>query len=84
MGEAAANRPIVLNHVIDQVEVLVERTARLEHFPSHPVDVQATWADIDKAQVMLDWHPEVSFEQGVRCLGEWHRENQSWASEIQT
>jgi UDP-glucose 4-epimerase len=35
------------------------------HIPKRPGEPDCTWADISKITRMLDWKPEVSFEEGV-------------------
>jgi len=35
------------------------------HVPRRPGEPEVTWADISKARAMLDWSPEVKFEDGV-------------------
>jgi nucleoside-diphosphate-sugar epimerase len=44
----------------------------------------ATWADIGKAERLLDWRPQVGFEEGVERLVAWYRENRGWAKEVET
>jgi nucleoside-diphosphate-sugar epimerase len=46
--------------------------------------VLATWADIGKAERLLGWRPQLSFEEGLSRLVAWYRDNQEWAREIET
>ena len=50
----------------------------------HRADVQATWANISKAESLLGWRPQTDFREGVRRLVEWYDENRAWAREIET
>ena len=43
-----------------------------------------TWADIAKAKRLLDWQPTTNFEEGVKELVKWYRENREWAKEVET
>ncbi|MCZ6622884.1 MAG: GDP-mannose 4,6-dehydratase [Deltaproteobacteria bacterium] len=79
-----SDRPVVLNDAIRLVERLVDRRAHIESKPRHPADVMATWAEIGKAERLLDWRPRTQFEDGVVRLVEWYRNNRDWAKEIQT
>ena len=79
-----SDTPVVLLDAIRLVEELVGKKATLEHKPRHPADVLATWADIGKAERLLGWRPQTSFEIGVSRLVDWYRENRAWASEIVT
>ena len=79
-----SDKPIELNDAIRLVEQLAERRASITHKPRHPADVMATWADISKAEKLLDWRPQTAFKDGVTRLYQWYRENQEWASQIVT
>jgi len=77
-----SDRPVVLMDAIHLVEKLMGRKANIEYKPRHPADVQATWADIGKAERLLGWRPESSFEQGVAQLIAWYQANRDWAREV--
>lgn len=79
-----SDAPVVLMDALRLVEAAVGKRAQLDFQPQHPADVRATWADIGKAERLLEWQPQVRFEEGVRRLAEWYRENRPWASEIVT
>lgn len=79
-----SDKPIELNDAIRLVEQLAERRASITHKPRHPADVMATWADISKAEKLLDWRPQTAFKDGVTRLYQWYRENQEWASQVAT
>ncbi len=79
-----SDRPVELNRVIRLVEDLVGKHALIEHHPSHPADVKATWAHVDKAKRLLGWQPETSLEAGFGQLVSWYRENRDWARTIST
>lgn len=79
-----SDTPVVLMDAIRLVERLVGRPAQLVHREAHPADVRATWADISKAERLLDWRPHTSFEEGVANLVRWYQENRDWASQIET
>jgi len=38
------------------------------YIPKRPGEPNCTWADISRAKKILDWYPEVSFEDGVEVL----------------
>ena len=79
-----SDRPVMLMEAIRLVEELVGKKAQIEFLPRHPADVPATWADIGKAEWLLEWRPQTPFRDGVARLVEWYRENRAWAKEIQT
>ena len=79
-----SDQPVVLEDAIRLTERLAGKQAHLEFQPRHPADMVATWADITKAGQLLDWRPRVGFEDGMRRLVEWYRENREWARDIAT
>lgn len=79
-----SDSPIVLIDTIRLIEELVGKEAQLSHQPFHPADVRATWANIRKAEKLLDWRPQVTFREGITALVEWYQANREWAKDIQT
>jgi UDP-glucuronate 4-epimerase len=79
-----SDEPVVLADAVRLIEELVGRRATFRHADAHPADVLATWADIGKAEQLLGWRPQVSFEEGVRRLVRWYGENREWAKSVIT
>ncbi len=79
-----SDEPVVLMDAIRLVERLVGKEAQLEFELRHRADMLATWADIGKARELLDWQPQVGFEEGVQSLVEWYQAHRDWAKEVAT
>ena len=79
-----SDEPIVLNEAIRLVEELVGKKAAIGYKPRHLADVMATWADIGKAEQLLDWRPRYAFCEGVASLLAWYQENREWARDVVT
>jgi nucleoside-diphosphate-sugar epimerase len=79
-----SDEPVVLMDAIRLIERLLDKEALLEHKPRHPADVMATWADISKAERLLGWRPQVSFEEGISNAVQWYRDNRDWAKDVVT
>lgn len=79
-----SDQPVVLADAIRLVEELVGKKAQIEYRPRHPADVLATWADISKAKLLLDWRPQTKFQEGVAQLVNWYQENREWAKDVTT
>ena len=79
-----SDSPIVLIDTIRLIEELVGKKAELSHQPFHPADVRATWANIQKAEKLLGWRPQVTFREGITALVEWYQANREWAKNIHT
>ena len=79
-----SDQPVVLNQFIRLVEEVIGKEANRVYKPSHPTDVKATWANIDKAKELLNWSPQYSFQDGVVQLITWYQDNREWLKEIKT
>ncbi|MBU1243978.1 GDP-mannose 4,6-dehydratase [Myxococcota bacterium] len=70
--------PRTMMDVIHHIENSLGKSADIHHLPMPPEDMQATWADIDKAGRLLDWTPEISLEEGLDRTIAWHLENRDF------
>ncbi|MBU1068232.1 GDP-mannose 4,6-dehydratase [Myxococcota bacterium] len=70
--------PRTMMDVIHHIENSLGKSADIHHLPMPPEDMQATWADIDKAGRLLDWTPEISLEEGLDRTIAWHLENREF------
>jgi len=69
--------PVSLKVLISLIEKEIGRDAILDFLPTHKADVKETWADIQKAEQLLNWKPQVGLGEGVRQLVEWYVANRS-------
>ena len=69
------NDPCTLNHMIRLVEKRLGKKARIVHKPFHQADIKATWADISKAEKLLDWKPTISLDEGIRRTVDYYLQN---------
>lgn len=74
--------PVSLVSVIDSLERLLGKKARIDQKPFHIADIMETWADIDKAKRILDWSPLTSLDDGLRKSVDWYLENKEWLKNI--
>ncbi len=74
--------PIQINTLISKIEILLNKKAIIEQKPFHSADVDSTWADISKANKILDWTPQISLDNGLQLTIEWYNKNKSWLKEI--
>jgi UDP-glucuronate 4-epimerase len=66
------NNPVALNTVIGMIEKKLGKKAIIQNKEFHIADVKETWANIAKAERLLGWKPEISFEEGINRSVEWH------------
>lgn len=69
------NNPISMNWVISSIEKTLGKKAVIDQKPFHKADMMETWANIDKAQKLLGWKPEVGLEDGLQKTIEWYLSN---------
>jgi UDP-glucuronate 4-epimerase len=74
--------PISLKTVIAGIESRLHKKAVIEGHDFHKADIKETWADISKAQRLLDWKPEISFEHGLDLTVQWFDKNRDWLKDI--
>ncbi|MEQ8786734.1 MAG: GDP-mannose 4,6-dehydratase [Pirellulaceae bacterium] len=58
-----AGKPQSVNRLVELLNVKEKA-----HLPKRPGEPDCTWADISKAERLLGWKPEVSFEKGVSIM----------------
>ena len=76
------NQPVEINTVIQKLEKLLGKKAKVEHLPSFKADMKTTWANIDKAARLFNWKPEISLDNGLADCVNWYRNNLPWSSQI--
>jgi UDP-glucuronate 4-epimerase len=72
LGESAVTS---LSTLVTLIERAVGKTARLEHLPAQPGDVQRTLADITRARQLLGYAPSVQVSDGIPRFVAWFRES---------
>jgi nucleoside-diphosphate-sugar epimerase len=74
--------PTSLMEVIARIEGALGRQAVIEGHPPVAADIKATRADIAKAEKLLGWQPEISFEDGLAATIAWHRDHAAWLPSV--
>jgi UDP-glucuronate 4-epimerase len=67
---------IALIDLIKAIEKAIGKKAELKYGPEQPGDVPKTYADISKAQRLLNYHPSTSLAEGLAAFVSWYK-NQS-------
>ena len=76
------NTPHELNELIKLIEEGVGGKAKKTYREFNKADMDATWANIEKAERLLDWRPRVSLEEGVKRTIEWTDRNWDWLKDV--
>jgi len=69
------HQAVTLSELIQSIEKICGKQAIIDRQPEQPGDVPQTYADISKAQKLLNYHPETSLETGLLRFYEWYLDN---------
>jgi UDP-glucuronate 4-epimerase len=65
--------PVKMADFVTLVEALVGKSARMETPPAPASEPPITYADITQARRLLDYHPQVSVEEGMAQFWSWYQ-----------
>lgn len=65
------HRTVSLSEMIATIEEVFEEKAIINQLPMQPGDVPQTYADISKAERLLNYHPQTSFREGIQQFKNW-------------
>jgi len=67
------DEPVTLTQMVETIEQVMGKKAKLDRKPVQPGDVPRTMADVSKARRMLGYEPKTSFAEGVAKQYAWWR-----------
>ena len=70
-----SGRTITLKQLTEILQDVSGRKITVQKFRTQTGDVPVTYADISKAQKLLDYKPSVSIEEGIRRFFEWYKKD---------
>lgn len=70
---------VELAELIEKIETVLNKKAKVTVKPNQPGDVNQTFADISKAQRMLDFEPTTSIDDGLKIFADWYLKKQEHA-----
>jgi nucleoside-diphosphate-sugar epimerase len=75
--------PVALIDFIRMMEERIGKKAEIIWKEAHAADMKDTSANIEKAQSVLGWEPEVDLEEGLDLSISWYMENHGMASQVE-
>ena len=75
-------QPISLNLMIAKLEELLGKKATIEYKTFHIADIKSTYANIEKAEKMLGWKPQIGLDEGLERCVRWYLDNKPWSEQI--
>ena len=71
----ACGQAVTVNEIIDMINNLLGKSVKPTYTPPRPGDVKHSLADITAAQNLIDYKPNVSFNNGLRLAIDWYKAN---------
>jgi UDP-glucuronate 4-epimerase len=69
------DQPYSSAHFLDLLETAIGIKAKRRNVPAMAGDVRMTYANIDKAKMLIGWEPQVSLRDGVDRFGKWFKQH---------
>lgn len=69
------SNPVELRQLITMLQALLKKEAIIKVLPDQPGDVRLTYADISKAERLLNYKPKVNIENGLDIFTKWVKDN---------
>ncbi|MHC4541126.1 MAG: SDR family oxidoreductase [Planctomycetota bacterium] len=71
----ACGQAVTVNEIIEMINNLLGKNVKPKYTAPRPGDVKHSLADITAAQNLINYKPEVSFNNGLQLAIDWYREN---------
>jgi nucleoside-diphosphate-sugar epimerase len=71
-----ASNPININKLVEKMYNLAEKQKRVKYIEKQQGDVDITYSNTDKAKKILNYHPQINIDEGLRITFEWQKKNQ--------
>lgn len=65
------HRSVSLNQLLSTLEEVLGQKLIIDHMPEQTGDVPATYADISKAERLLNYHPHTGLKEGIAAFRDW-------------
>jgi len=73
LGES---RTTTLTHLVELIEQVLGKKAKINRLPMQAGDVMTTYADIQRAKSIIGYDPKIPIEDGIRKFVQWYRTSQ--------
>ena len=69
----ASSSPNSINKIVEIIQELTNKKAKIKHEEKPIGDVNKTYGDISKAKKTLNWNPKTNFKDGINNFIEWYK-----------
>ena len=70
------SQTVYLKELIEKIEEVAGKEAIIKWRPMQPGDVSYTYADITKAEWLLNYHPETGIDEGLQEVYQWFKKHE--------
>jgi len=67
------SEPIPLSHLVSLIEKNLNKPAKIKYLLEQPGDPPITCANISRSRKLLNYHPKVKIEEGIKRFVEWYK-----------
>ena len=67
--------PVSLNELVSTIEEVTGKKAKIQQLPDQAGEVPTTFADISKANRMLQYKPSITLKEGIANFYDWFQKN---------
>ncbi len=78
-----SGKPVSLIDLVDMIKMNIKKEVKIVYQGVHPADIHSTWADISKANKILDWQPDYDIKQGIKSTIEWYNNNRELVKDVE-
>ncbi len=71
--------PVSIRYLVESIERLLGRPLAVEYLPARTGDYEGRAISNEKAERLLGWSPQVSFEEGLHRYLDWYRDRRATA-----
>lgn len=69
------SNPINVNSLVDKMYKIADKPKNVEYIEKQQGDVDVTYSNTDKAKKILNYHPQITIDEGLRKSFEWQVSN---------
>ena len=69
------NDAITLQQLVNKIELVMNKKAKINYLPEQPGEVHSTFADNTKAKVLLGYQPKMKLKNGLQLFYDWYVTN---------
>lgn len=69
--------PVSLKEMIETIGRVLGKKPQIKQLQMQPGDVERTYADLSKAKKILNYEPQILFEDGIKMFIDWYKDNRN-------